>query len=149
MQADQIARVLECDAQTVRGWRRIYRKTGSVDALIASRPSGAKRKLTDSQRSELLELLKHPPRQHGFDAWLWNTKLIAQLLWQKFGVEHHHDHVGALLREMGWSYQQPMRRARERDEAAIAHWREIVWPELEKKVEPLAASSSSPTKSDS
>ena len=34
---------------------------------------------------------------------------------------------------MGLSPQQPQRYARERDEAAIAHWRRYRWPALKKR----------------
>jgi hypothetical protein len=33
-----------------------------------------------------------------------------------------------LLHRIGWSVQVPVRRAAERDEAAIAAWREEIWP---------------------
>jgi putative transposase len=41
--------------------------------------------------------------------------------------------VRRLLRLMGLSHQKPQRYARERDEAAIAHWRRYRWPALKKR----------------
>ena len=36
--------------------------------------------------------------------------------------------MDVLLHRIGWSVQVPARRAAERDEAAIAAWREETWP---------------------
>ena len=73
--------------------------------------------------------------------------LMAALIEKTFGVKHHHDHVGAILRALGWSVQKPARRAKERNEARIESWRDQAWPELEKKVASKAARLSSPMKS--
>jgi len=59
-----------------------------------------------------------------------------------FGVQYHPGHVWYILREMGWSCQKPERRARERDEAAIARWRKEEWPQVKKKPETTAGASS-------
>ena len=48
----------------------------------------------------------------------------------EFGVRYHKDHVGRLLKELRWTPQVPITRAIQRDEGAIARWRDEVWPEL-------------------
>jgi transposase len=50
----------------------------------------------------------------------------------QFGVRYHPDHVRKLLREMGLSYQQPVERASQRDEEAIAAWAHERWPAIKK-----------------
>jgi transposase len=47
-------------------------------------------------------------------------------------VRYHKDHVGRLLKGLGWAPQVLARRAVQRDEAAIERWRAEVWPELKK-----------------
>ena len=49
-------------------------------------------------------------------------------------MSFHHDHVGVILKAMGFTHQKPQRRARERDEAKIEAWRREFWPALLKKV---------------
>ncbi len=44
------------------------------------------------------------------------------------GVGYHPGHVWRLLRQLHWSVQRPARRARERDQQAIARWRAEDWP---------------------
>lgn len=142
----QIARLLEVDDQTVRRWRRIWRDH-KRQGLAARKPPGGPRKLSDEQKQQLLQMLRRPPGDFGLDAHLWTTRLMAALIEKKFGVKHHHDHVGALLRKLGWSVQRPVRRARERDQPRIDAWRQQLWPELEKKAAGVEARSSWPMKS--
>jgi transposase len=49
---------------------------------------------------------------------------------QEFGVAYHKGHVARLLKELRWTPQTPIRRAIQRDEAAIERWRPVTWPEL-------------------
>ena len=132
----EIAATIGVAAQTVRGWRRCFRAGGRL-ALRSGKSTGRPRKLDEAQRAELLTLLAQPPAAHGYsDAHLWTTKLIARLIEDRFGIAHHHDHVGVILHELGWSPQVPARRAKERDEVRIRQWRDTFWPQLLKKCRP-------------
>jgi putative transposase len=129
----EIARHLGVAAQTVREWRRDYR-AGGRDALLSAKPTGRPAKLTEAQREALAELLERTPAACGFaDKHLWTQQLIADLVLREFGVSYHHDHVGVVLKEMGFTHQKPARRAVERDEARIEGWRREAWPALLKK----------------
>ena len=46
------------------------------------------------------------------------------------------DHVGRLLRDLGWSPQKPQRRAVKRDEAEIQRWVKEEWPRVKKSHPP-------------
>jgi transposase len=131
MKPKEIALLLGVDDQTVRQWRRLYLKKGR-DGLVSRKSPGRPRKLTAEQRQQFLEMLKRPPKEFGFDTFLWTTKMMAKLILEKFGVSHHHDHIGVLLHELGWSPQIPARRAKERDEKRIAEWRDQTWAEIKK-----------------
>jgi len=49
------------------------------------------------------------------------------------GVSYDPSGVWHVLRRMGWTCQKPERRARERDEEAIAVWRQVDWPRMKKR----------------
>jgi transposase len=140
MKPTQIAELLEVDAQTVREWRRRYLKTGRA-ALASRKAPGRPAELNPQQREQLAQLLLKTPAECGFEKYLWTQQLIAELIQREFGVSYHHDHVGVILKRMGFTHQKPARRARERDEQRIEGWRCEVWPGLLKKVSSLAASS--------
>lgn len=130
----EIARHLGVAAQTVREWRRDYRAGGRA-ALVSSKPTGRPAKLTDAQRQALAGLLERTPGECGFAAgkYLWTQQLIADLIAREFGVTYHHDHVGLILRAIGFTHQKPARRAKERDAARVEAWRRDAWPALLKK----------------
>jgi transposase len=126
-----IARALGVTEGAVSQWLRRARERG-VEALRHRPPPGPSSRLSPEQRAQLLEIL-----QRGAEAWqwrgdLWTTKRVAAVIRAEFGVRYHPAHVSRLLRACGWSPQQPVRRASQRDEAAIQRWLEERWPLLKK-----------------
>jgi len=69
---------------------------------------------------------------HGYPTELWTLKRVAELIRKRFGVQYDPSGVWHVLRNMGWSCQKPERRARERDDEAIARWRKKDWPRIKK-----------------
>jgi transposase len=63
---------------------------------------------------------------------VWTAPRVAAVIERGFGVRYHPAHVSRLLRALGWSVQQPTRRATQRDQAAIAAWYTERWPALKK-----------------
>jgi transposase len=76
--------------------------------------------------------LARGPLAHGYRTDLWTTQRVAEVIRRTLRVRYHPDHVGRLLRRLGWSHQKPERRALERDEGAIARWVQTVWPQVKK-----------------
>src|SRR5690242_16512561 len=114
-QAD-IARALGVTEGAISQWLKRARERG-VEALRHRPPPGPRPKLTERQKQELLEILRR-----GAEAWqwrgdLWTTKRVAVVIRAEFGVRYHPAHVSRLLRQCGWSPQQPVRRASQRDGA--------------------------------
>ena len=68
------------------------------------------------------------PGAWGFQTELWTTRRIATVIQRAFGVRLHRAHVSRVLSALDWSSQKRERRAIERDEAAIAHWKRYRWP---------------------
>jgi hypothetical protein len=56
-------------------------------------------------------------------------------VYRTFGVRYHRDYVGRLLREAGWSRQEPIERAMQRNDEAIEAWYEERWPAITKKAD--------------
>jgi transposase len=56
---------------------------------------------------------------------------VVEVIERQTGVHRHPAHVWALLRHrLGWSVQRPVRRAAERDPAAIDRWVTEHWPKI-------------------
>jgi transposase len=135
LQSSAIARSLNVHAQTVRRWRRDFNASGR-DGLDSHKHPGSKPRLNPQQHERLAELLLLTPVQCGFERYLWTTSLIADLIRREFNVSYHHDTVGFLMHDLGFTWQKPACRAKERDEVRIEAWRREVWPEILKKVSP-------------
>ncbi len=89
--------------------------------------------MTARHRARLPRLLGQSAAAFGFATDLWTTGRIATLIRRRFGVLLHRAHVGRDLATLGWSCQKPERRAVERDEAAIAHWKRYRRVAIKKK----------------
>lgn len=92
-----------------------------------------------------MKLLLQGPIAHGYRTNLWTTARIAVLIKREFGVDYHRDHIGRLMHSLNWSHQKPERRALERDEQAIARWKQKDWPRVKKTPRGWAPTSSLPT----
>jgi transposase len=104
---------------------------------------GAARRLSADQLARLPELLHHGAEAYGFRGQVWTRSRIAALMQLAFGIWDHPRHVGRLCQVIHWRPQKPARRARQRDEAAIARWREDTWPAIQKGRKPSSSASSS------
>jgi transposase len=127
-----IAASLDVDDQTVRRWRRLF-NAGGREGLVSHKHEGRPPRINSQQKERLKQLLLKTPAECGFQKYLWTQQLIADLIQREFGISYHHDHVGVILHDLGFTHQKPMRRAKERDETRIEAWRTQVWPGLLKK----------------
>ena len=105
---------------------------GGVTALQAKPVPGRPCKLSEWERNRLLDLLLEGALAYGYPNELWTLKRIAAVIQKEFGVEHHPNHVWRILRNADWSCQVPERRAIQRDDQAIAHWKRYKWPQIKK-----------------
>jgi transposase len=137
----QIADALGVSEGAVSQWMARARK-GGLEALRYCPPPGAPRRLTDEQLARLPALLQRGAEAYGFRGEVWTRARVAAIIRLEFGISYHPVHVGRLLKAIRWSPQKPVRRARQRDEAAIAHWRQEIWPALKGGRRPRAKASS-------
>lgn len=112
-------------------WRYHYRGRG--------RPS----KLTPRQKRRLYEVVKAGPSQAGFSSGVWNTVMIGEWIWRRFGVRYNLRYLSSLLRELGLSYQKARfisSHSGDPDhEQARQVWREKTWPRLVKQAKATGA----------
>jgi transposase len=103
-----------------------------VEGLRHKPPPGAPSRLSEDQRAKLPELLVRGAQAHGFKGEVWTCERVAVVIRREFGVSYHPAHVSRVVRMLGLSLQKPQRRAEQRDQEAIKHWKEKKWPYLKK-----------------
>jgi transposase len=113
-----------------RGIARARARAGGRDALLARPGPGRSPRLTPRQRRLIPEFLWHGPEAYGFRGEVWTGARIAKVIEQEFGVSYHKGHVARLLKGRHWTPQVPIRRAIQREGAAIESGRSEVWPAL-------------------
>jgi transposase len=126
----EVARQLGVSRQSVHLWYRRWQAEGP-DGLRSRGPTGPAPRLSDGQLHQVEQALLKGAGSNGFVGELWTLDRIAVVVERLTGVGHHPAWVWALLRHrLGWSVQRPVRRAAERDQAAIDRWVKNDWPRI-------------------
>ncbi|HXZ34330.1 MAG TPA: winged helix-turn-helix domain-containing protein [Terriglobales bacterium] len=114
----EVARRVEVSHTSVNRWARVRAKQGAEG---------------------LEQGLLKGPEALGYETPLWTLWRVGHLIEKEFGVRYHSGHVWKILRQLKWSCQRPVGRARERNEKAIQHWKKVEWPQIKKKPEKRGA----------
>ena len=117
-------------------------KTDGVEALYSRKSSGRPPELHADKLEQLPALLAKGAEAYGFRGDFWTRPRVATVIKKAFGVSYTPQHVGNLLRKIGWSRQKPVERASQRNEVAIERWRTAKWAETKKKPKQKSALSS-------
>jgi transposase len=140
----EVARRFRVSRMSANRWRRAL-AAGGREALASKGAGGAKCKLTAAQVTELEAVLDAGPAACGYEDQCWTLARVADQVWRRFGVEYTLGGVHVLLHRTGWSVQVPARRAAERDEAAVAAWKQETWPVIKGRLRSRAPGWSSRT----
>jgi transposase len=102
----EVARRLRVSRMSANRWRRAL-AAGGPEALATKGAGGAKCKLTPAQLEELEAVLDAGPAACGYADQCWTLARVADLAWQRFGVQYTLAGVHVLLHRAGWSVQVP------------------------------------------
>ena len=120
-------------------WLNGYEE-GGWEALVEKIAQGPEPKLEERQRQQVKRwILGKDPRQYGFDFGLWSRRIVQALLREKMGIQLGLTAVGRLLAQLEITPQKPLRRAYERDPAAVEQWRLETYPKLKRRAKRLGA----------
>jgi transposase len=116
----KVAYFLGCGRSSVYTWLKADREDAR---RLAARPHpGPTPRLSDEQIGQLEGRLLQGARAQGWPNDLWSAHRVAEVIRRRFGVTYHVEHVRKLIRRrLEWSSQRPQKKARQRNEAKIAH----------------------------
>lgn len=126
----EVARRMRVSRPTVLAWNERLQEGGL--AALKRRPRGRPARLKSEHKAELVKLLKAGAVAQGYATELWTLPRIGKLIEATFGASHSDSQVSRILSAMGWSCQRPEKRALQRNEKAIRHWKQRRWPALKK-----------------
>lgn len=107
----EVTRRVGVTRQSVLRWTKLTKQVGK-EALTRPARFGRPPKLDEAQRAELIKTRKGGALADGFASELWTLPRIASTIKERFAVELTQASVWRMLRQLGWSVQQPAARAR-------------------------------------
>jgi putative transposase len=128
----EIARRFRVSRMSANRWRRAL-AAGGRPALASKGAGGARCKLSPAQLRELEALLDAGPAVFGYADQCWTLARIGELVRHRFRADYTLAGLDVLLHRIGWSVQVPARRAAERNDAAIATWKQEAWPVVKRR----------------
>jgi putative transposase len=123
----EVARRFRVSRMSASRWRRALAAGGRA-ALASKGAGGARCKLSAAQLRQLEAVLDAGTAAWGWVDQCWTLARIAEVVRRRFRVDYTLAGLDLLLHRIGWSVQVPARQAAERDEAAVAAWKEADWP---------------------
>jgi len=128
--AGQAAGWLRVSAKSAYAWQKTWREQGR-SGLLSKGPGGDRCRLGDRQLARLQAELDAGPAAYGWvEDQRWTLARVTTLIGRLFHVSYTPRGVSYLLHRIGWSPQVPAHRAAERDETAIAGWRQETWSQV-------------------
>jgi putative transposase len=143
--APQVAAELEISTKSAYAWRRAW-QAGGEQALASRGAPGPDPVLSESQVQKLIDKLEQGPAAAGWDEdQRWTLARVRTLIGRTLHISVSITTVWETLRRAGYTPQQPIHRAAERDEAAIDHFKRYQWPAVKESRAGWARGSASPT----
>src|SRR3954471_16186316 len=124
------------DRRFVGQWVKVAAQRG--EAALAGRRRGRRpgeqKALSAAQEDRLRGLIARGcPDQFGLSFALWTRQAVRALIARESGVWLSLSVVGRYLRSWGFTAQQPVRRATERQDEAVRAWLESTYPAIARK----------------
>jgi transposase len=130
-----VAESLKVSTRSVSKWMMLYRLHGVSSLKLQPHP-GAPRKLSDEQEAQVIVWMNGPTKTHGFDAELWTSPMICEVIKETFPIEFHPEYFCRWLRQRDFTPQVPTFDASQRDENVIAAYPTGPFQEALKKGRP-------------
>ena len=127
----EAVRTFHVSRSAIHNWLRAVESGGTV--ALKARPRGPKAssRLAGHQAATVVRIIEDRcPDQLHLPFALWTREAVGDLIAQRFGIKLSVWTVGRYLRKWGFTPQKPLRRAYERDPAAVARWLRESYPAL-------------------
>ena len=132
MSQTEAARTFGASLRAVSKWRRLDREGGLRALTLKRRGRRPGEGLLSGTRAARIRslIVGKLPDQLTLPFYLWTRAAVASLIAREYGVAVSLVTVGRYLQTWGLSPQKPVRRAYERNDAAIARWLKREYPAI-------------------
>ena len=127
----RVAQYFGVSTAATNQWYKAWKKHGK-DGLKSKGPPGFSSKLTEKKKKKLKKLILAGPKKSGYLTDFWTIDRIRAVAKKKLGINLGYTRIWTTVIALGFSCQKPTRRAKERNENAIADWKQNTFPKLKK-----------------
>ena len=132
MSQTKAAEVFGVSRQAVSNWVKAFRAGGEKSLEARKRgPKGERATLRGVEAATICNLIRdRHPEQLKLPFVLWTADAVRKLIHRRFKIRVSARTVRRYLAKWGFTPQKPVRRAYERDDAAVQHWLEEAYPSI-------------------
>jgi transposase len=124
-------RTFHVSRSAIHNWLRAVEAGGAAALKARKRGPKASSRLAGHQAATVVRIIEDRcPDQLHLPFALWTREAVGDLIAQRFGIRLSVWTVGRYLRRWGFTPQKPLRRAYERDPAAVGRWLKESYPTL-------------------
>ena len=135
MKQIEAARLFGVSRAALNNWLRAWREGG--EAALAARRRGrppGRTRLAPWQAAVVVNLITdRTPDQLKLPFVLWTREAVADLVRERFGIKISVWTAGRYLKRWGFTPQKPVRRAWERNNAAVRRWLKVQYPRIRRE----------------
>lgn len=93
--------------------------------------TGRKPQLSDGQLRRLERLLCQGATHHGYPNELWTAARVACVIYRRFGVDYHAEHVRKILKHrLHWTSHKAQKQATQRNDKEVERWKGDEFPRI-------------------
>jgi transposase len=129
---DEIIDILDVSLSSIKRWRKKVESDG-LHVLARKSGSGRQAELTSEQLVELKAIIQQGAVAAGYLTDRWTSRVVADLIRNKWGVTYCLSNVRKILVRLGLSYHKPDVKSTKYSQAVVDHWRKHEWPRIKKK----------------
>jgi len=129
---DAIIEILDVSLSSVKRWRAKVESDG-LHALARKPGAGRPANLSPNQLDELKAIILQGAIAAGYLTDRWTSRIVADLIHKKWGVEYCLSNVRKILCDLGLSYHKPKVQSTKHSQEVVDHWRKHEWPRIKKK----------------
>lgn len=126
----KIAEAFGINRRAVTRWFTTYREYGK-SALKSKKAIGPATKLRQEDVENLLQKLKKPATDFGFETPLWTCKRLSFLIQKMTKKKLHNSNVWKMLQRLNITNQTPERRAMQQNPREAKMWLREEWPKIQ------------------
>ncbi len=136
---EDVSELFGISRSSVYDWLKRFKADG-YEGLDTKKAPGAAPVVTESMDAWLKQtVLESTPEAFGYETPLWTCALLAEVLFDRFGVEVGGAAVNQHLHRLGLSAQKPSYHALEQDPLAVEHFVKEEFPKLQRFAEKIGA----------